>query len=93
MKTNFYSIIVDSVGLQPCETQCSLNFTFIKPWLILKQDKYESLTENTESLQIENYYNVGDKIPDEINQAFAISSMLVAATAGGGLSSVLKMLF
>jgi len=40
MKRNFYSIIVDSVGLQPCETKCELNFTFIKPWLVLKQNKF-----------------------------------------------------
>ena len=51
------------------------------------------MTENTQSLPIENYYNVGDKIPDQINQAFALSGMLVAAATGGGLSSLLKMLF
>lgn len=59
----------------------------------MKQNTNESMTENTQSLPIENYYNVGDKIPDQINQAFALSGMLVAAATGGGLSSLLKMLF
>lgn len=93
MKTNFYQIIVDSQGLLPCETNCQLNFTFIKPWLILKQNKPQSLTQPTQSLWIANYYNVGDKIPNEVSDIFAIISLVVGATSGGGLSNVLKMLF
>lgn len=43
--------------------------------------------------EIRNYYSVKDELPDQLNEAFIISSLLVGATATAGQTSLIKMLF
>ena len=51
------------------------------------------LTKESELMEIRNYYSVQDELPDQLNEAFIISSLLIGATATAGQTSFLKMLF
>ena len=44
-------------------------------------------------MEIHNYYTVNDQLPEQLNEAFLISSVLIGATAATGSASMIKMLF
>jgi hypothetical protein len=72
---------------------CDVLFLFEQPQEVLLTDLSRSLSNNNKTLVMENFVNYYSILPESVQKAFTILSMIVAGSFGSGYTSLLKILF
>lgn len=75
------------------ETSCEVQFLFQWSEKVLLDGMSRSLSNNNRTLVLEHYVNYETILPESVQQAFAVLSMIVAGSYGSGFTSLVKILF
>lgn len=86
-----YKIVLDNQSMSPCQQSCEVKFKFGRPQDIRSNELY--LTRQSYNVSVEDFYLVEDRLPEQLNQALVVSSLLIAASTSSGQAALIKMLF